>query len=208
MKAFDGYVVVTRFQGGVVMVNHARRQLVVVGLPHDDDQDHHCDEMGCGQAHVVHRATISTALRCGYCSTPFSATEEGRGREHTLACKMNPLVQELERLKAKRTVGELLATTPRGTIVEYNGEHDGALFRQTRLDPRPGQAGIQSRWFGNHHWACWRSTAGVSSGLAPQPGADVDAVDLRRTGRVVLDADADGDPFGRGLMPRDDGGEA
>lgn len=151
----DGWRTIVAFAGGEVVVNDAG-DLVVLANPCAEDEEHHCDVMGCGQAHVMFRTRPA---------------------------------------RARLAVGEILATTPRGTIAEYNAEHDGAYFRQTRLVADRGSAGMQSRWFVDGIWHSWR-------GLEP----NLDAVDLRRSGRVVEAADADDDPNLRGTMPRDGDG--
>ena len=38
---------------GVAYLSEKFCRIVVCGIPFDDDETHNCDEMGCGQEHVV-----------------------------------------------------------------------------------------------------------------------------------------------------------
>jgi hypothetical protein len=46
---------------GVTNVYLSENQIVVVGIPDEDDEDHNCDYMGCGSlTHVLFRTKFET----------------------------------------------------------------------------------------------------------------------------------------------------
>ena len=56
----NGYKEVKNADG--IFINHTKGEIVITGMPHEDDEDHNCDFMGCSSvSHVIFRYKISYA---------------------------------------------------------------------------------------------------------------------------------------------------